>query len=271
MRLVGNFQNILKPTGVGIFILTIFSITFVVSYIFIDYQKYLKTYQASQIYEVVTLQKKTETVVENLKKLLCLAEVRIHAAHGNSERLQGILTSLHQLQAHQALPEFQKLSYTTLSIPYMTVTRFGVLPFDHTKITTQEKSLMNGEPLVKFGNKTIEGKIVILSLRGILEIEIDLTAFKRFLGSYETVDFDLSLQTKKEKQILSFPILLYSKTPDQFRVYAFAHKSHYAVFVLYAFLAAILIGFYLYVLDRHLQKNYQGKFSAFEDALVKGR
>ena len=48
MRLVNNFRNILTPAGVGIFVLITFSIVFVVGYVFIDYQKYLKSYQASQ-------------------------------------------------------------------------------------------------------------------------------------------------------------------------------------------------------------------------------
>ena len=236
MRLVGNFQNIPKPTVMGIFAFIFFPIAVLVSHIFTDYQKYLKAYDTSQVREIQTVKRKTEAAVENLKKLLHLAEVRIHAAHGKLERLQGILISLHQLQAYQALPELQKLSYTKLSIPYMLVTRFGALPHDHTKLTIMEKSLMNREPLIKFGDTTIEGRVFLLSLKGalegILEVEIDTSAFKRFLGSYETIDFVSPLHLKNVRRITNFPMPLYSKIPDQYWVYAFTHKSRYAYFAL---------------------------------------
>lgn len=273
LRLFGNFQNILKLTVVGIFILIIFPITFVASYIFVDYQEYLKFYNTSQAREIETLQKKTEAAVGDLKKLLRLAEVRIQAAHGKPKRLQGILTSLHHLQALQALPEFQRISYTKLSFPYMIVTRFGVLPLDHTKLAIMENSPMDREPLIKFGDKTVEGKAILLSLQGTLEgilvIEIDITAFKRFLGSYETINFVSPVQIKNARKISNFPIPIYSKMPDQYRVYAFTHKSHYAVFGLYTLLTAVFIGLYLCFLDRRLQKNYRSRFATLEEACFK--
>jgi len=271
MRFIGNFQSVLKSTATGIFVFTLFSTAFVVGYIYIDYQQYLESYHATQLHEIETLQKKAKTTLGDLNRLLCLAEERILAAQGKPEQIQGILISLHSLQAHQALPEFQRLSYMVLVAPYRTITRFGVLPVDSAKVITKGKSPIHREPIFKFTDKTLEVKSIILNLNGnlegVLELEIDLSAFKKFMGSYETIDFEPLPNTRNANQAQSFLIPLYSKTPDQFQAYAFVHKLHYSVFAFYTLLTTILIGFHLWFLGKCFQKSYQGRIKILEETV----
>ena len=275
-----NFRNILKPSFLGLIFLISLSSAFISTYIFVDYQKYLKTYQASQTQETETIIKKIEATFGNLKELLKLTEARIHATYGNSQnnskvfsqQIQKILSSLHHLHFHQPLPEFQKASYSKFSPPQMIMTRFGILPLDSKKMPFEKMPPINNEPVFVLEDKEIKGTVTILnfqgSLEGALEIQVELDAFIRFLGTYKTVYLKQSFLLQ-DIQAPKSPLSIYNKPPDSFLAYALACKSHYAVFAAYILFILVFIGFYLYLLDLRLQRNYRHKFETLEDALSK--
>ena len=273
-----NFRNILEPTLVGVFFFISLSSTFIIGYIFVDYQKYVKTYQASQIQETVAINEKIQATLGNLKALLKLTEARIHATYGNSQnnskdnsqQIQKILSSLHHLQFHQSLPDLQKASYSKLSPPQMILTRFGILPLNSKKMALEKMSPTNSEPMFVFENKEIKGTATILnlqgSLEGVLEIQVEIDAFIKFLGVYKTVDLMQSFPSQKIETPIS-PLSIYNKPPDSFLAYVLACKSHYVVFAAYILFVLVFNGFYLYFLYLRLQKNYRHKFETLEDAL----
>lgn len=252
-------------TLVSTLVFILFSCAFSASYIFIDYKKYRQAYTKRQTQELKRIGQKQETVLQNLKSLLYLAQARIQAAHGNPRRLQSILSSLHPLQDFQGLPGIKKVSYKTLIPPYLEISRFGISPLGSSD-KNKFLAAIDGAS-IQFGKKGVQGKIVVSGLKGavgILEIQISLTAFKAFLGPYETVSFDHS--SEGERQVPYFPFPLYKKIPSSFWEYALVHKSYYAIFAAYALLSTLLLGFGIRFLKGHFRKRYQEKAVALVEA-----
>ncbi len=274
-----GIRNILKPAFVGLAFLAFFSSSFVIAYVFFDYQSYLKDHQASQAREVERISKKAEAVFGDLKKLFSLTEARILASYENFQRnprvdlqrVQRVLGSFYlQAQFYQMLLELQTVSYTKLSPPRLMVNRQGVLLLDSAyKRTLREPS---GKPLFVVEDKTIEGTLTIMNpqgfLEGVLEIQFGFDAFKRILGTYETIDLQ-GLSPGIINETSKIPLLISRKFPDLLLAYAHAHKLRYAVFVLSTLFMALLIGLYLRFFDLRLQKKYRHKFEEFEDGRVK--
>jgi hypothetical protein len=275
-----NFRSILKLALIGLSAFASFSSTYIIIYISIDYQKYLAAYQAFQTEELEIIKNKSKKALGDLKKLLQLTEARIHSTHGNFQKIQKILNFLHRFQVYQALPEFQKVSYNKLSFPQMTVTRFGTLPLDPDKVKLGNTLSRSKQPMFVFSDRIVKGTLGILnfqnSIEGILEIEIDWAAFKKYLGTYETVDLSLGQflspkNTQTSTASFSIPFSFYRKPPDLFSVYVLARKSQYAIFAFYTFFVLIFIVFYLYFLDLRFQKSYRWKLGNLEDALFEIR
>ena len=274
-----SFRDMLKPLFVGVFFFISLSSSFITAYIFVDYQKYMKAHLASQIQESEAIKKRTQETFNNLKKLLSLTEARIQATYEDPkshpktllQQIQNVLSSLHHLQFYHTLPELQKVSYNKFSSPQVIVTRFGVSPLDSKKKAFEKKPSATGEAGFAFEEDKLKGRVVILnpqgSVEGILEVQVGIDTFIQFLGTYRTVGLKPSFSSKDNQATIA-PFFITEKLPDPFPAYALAFKSHYSVFAAYILFTLVFIGFFLYILDLRLQKNYLHKFETLEESLI---
>ncbi len=280
-----SFRDMLKPLFVGVFFFISLSSSFITAYIFVDYQKYMKAHLASQIQESEAIKKRTQETFNNLKKLLSLTEARIQATYEDPkshpktllQQIQNVLSSLHHLQFYHTLPELQKVSYRKFSSPQGIVTRFGVSPLysnsplNSKKKTFEKKSPTNGEAGFAFEEGKLKGIVTILNLQGfvegVLEVQVEIDTFIQFLGTYQTVGLKPSFSSK-DNQATKTPFFIDNKPPDTFLSYALAFKSHYSIFAVYILFTLVFIGFFLYILDLRLQKNYHHKFETLEESLI---
>ena len=207
MGIAKDFKIILKPTLLWISAFVSFSLVPVVSYVFIEHQRYLAAYQATQQLELKTLQQKTLLALENLKKLSRLTVTRIIASHGDVKRIQNILSSVPRLNPNGTLPKIQKVFYNKLSPPQMVITLFGSFPLYSQ--SAPDVHVADKETIITIDENVVVSKTTVFSerdtLEGILEIQIDPIDFKIFLGNMETVTLNPpQLSKNEESNILNY-------------------------------------------------------------------
>lgn len=277
MRRTFDFRGFIKPTIVGLILLSFFSCVFVLAYIFTDYKFYVTDYKNTQAMEVESVKNKTETTLKNLEKLLQLTGARIQATEGDVKRLQGVIGSLLHSYSPHNIPEFHKVSYTKLSSPRMVITRLGVIPFETNEILIQEASSRNGDPFFSFDEKGILGKIAIWSskgvLEGLLEVQIDSYTLHNFLGSYETLDLVSQLPSRDRLQNLAAGTLVpvYGKAPESFQTYIIERSSYYSIFLIFTLFMAILTVLYLNFTKLSLQSNFRKKIEDLNIGLTEAQ
>lgn len=287
MEFTSTFWRISSPKIVGAFVFTTFSIAFVMSYIGVAYLQYLKTYKILQIQEIEAINQKAESTFKNLKQLLQLTGSRIDAVSQkysieNSNTIREILNSLPYLQPPTTRLPLQKIAFYKLSEPQMIITRLGILPFVINQVPLEEMLSQNRNSVFILTNKPmmtaqlITGRMNVMNsrdtLEGIVEIQIDLSEFIKFLGIYETIELNqpLSLASSHAslKPLSPIPLPIYSKLPDSFWVYTLTHQPHYSVFTVYALFSLILIGFCLRYTNRYFQRHYRHKIETLENNLL---
>ena len=268
-----RFRHTLKPIGFSIFCFALISSLFVIAYIVVDYQGYVKDYRTRQAQEIITIHQKAESTLEQLGKMLSLLESRIYNVQGNLSRIQKILTSIHQLQTNQSLPEFQKISFYKLTSPQMVITRYGEVPLETNKVQMERIIPKGREPIFSVGDKGLLGRMAILgfegTVEGILEIQISLIEFWKILGTYETVGFNQAFVGSTDQNQEAEPFFhIQENIPESFWVYGLAHRSTYVGFALYLLFSLILLGLCLYSLNTYFQRSFGKKGAILEEALL---
>ncbi|MBM3469121.1 MAG: HAMP domain-containing histidine kinase [Alphaproteobacteria bacterium] len=273
MRFQRSFRNTLKPIGFSVFCFALFSFVFFIGYIFIDYRAYVKRYQISQAQEIEDIQEQTTEFLEHFEKILGLIESRVYAAQGNTNRIQGILRSVHQLQGTQKLPEIQQVSYYKFSYPQMTITRFGTLPLDSKKLLAEITIPKNRSDPINIEDKGMVGRMPIIgsdgNIEGLLEVLIPLPEFWKSLGTFNTVKFRegfLRDGSKKPHLYSLFPIRLMS--PHSFQTYALNHWHTYAGFGSYLIFSLLLVGLCIYYLAARFRIIYHARHTKLKENLL---
>ena len=266
MGFTHSFRHTLKPIGFSIFCFALISSLFVIAYIFVDYQGYVKEYRTRQAQEIVSIHQKAEFTFEQLGKMLSLIESRVYASQGDVKRIQRILSSINQLQSAQNLPEIQKVSFHKLSSPQMVITRYGEVPLGTQMGTISSKGK---ESAFSLEHKGLVGRMAVLNFEGtaegILELQISLAELWKFLGAYETVSFDENIGQNQE----GGPFFhLQKNTPESFWIYGVRHRSAYAGLACYLLFSLILLGLCLYSLNGYFQRSFGKKGEKLEEALL---
>lgn len=267
MRLAKSFRDILKPTSLGLCIFVSLSLTFVAGFVFTEHQLYLSSYQNFQKLESTVFQQKTTAILENLKKLSQLTNVRIGAAHGIIKRIENILSSVPLSFPDYEFPRIKDVAYHKLSHPQMTISRFGTRPLlsEHVPRNTPSPK----ETAILFDKDDITSKTPIFSedghLEGMLEIQMPLSAFKSSLGNFETFTFIPAFLSQKALQ--NNPLPIYAKMPVSFWEFLFFNMLRYAVFLFYLTFAVIFFAFFASYLRQRFEKASQNKVEMLETAL----
>lgn len=274
-----RFREIIKSVVVAMGSLFTFTGFFVLIYITFDYQSYLQHHQSTQISEINTIQKKHESSLDALKKLVEVTCIRVKAARSDIDRLRSVLNSLHNLDTSHSMVNFQKVAYIKVTEPHTVVGRFGVLPsqekppqgilnsiHQHGFTSVFEDNALKVYGAVKDGKDPGDPHTNII---GILEVQINRDAYLKSLGTYQTVDFvpDISqdLQNSSPSPILENPIPIYEKPPQSFSSYCIAHKSHYAIFAIFALFIIFFVIRYLHKINNSLKSMYQEKLDNLEE------
>jgi len=273
VELRGGLKRLGNPPIIGAFIFTLFSSTFIVAYVVLTHQHYLKTYNPLQEQDIKTFNQKLEAAFSHLEKLLHLADSQIAAVMGGTDatrpqsskktarRIQDILSSLPYMQPLNISLSLQRLAFYKLSSPQMIVTRFGILPFVTAKVPFEKMMSQSRDPLFVSEDKALIARMTVMKpgniLEGIIEIQVDLADFTRLLGNYETIRVDMALASNENvKDVLksSKPqalFLLSKNRPDSLWVYASTHRFYYLIFLVYMGLALTLMGWWHRYTQRH--------------------
>lgn len=285
VELRGGLKRLGSPPIIGAFIFTLFSSTFIVAYVVLTHQHYLKTYNTLQEQEIKTFNQKLEAAFSHLEKLLHLADSQIAIVMGGTgatlpqpskktaQRIQNILSSLPYLQLSNISPSLQRIAFYKLSSPQMIVTRFGVLPFVATKVPFEKIMSQSRDPLFVFEDKALIARMTVMKpgniLEGVIEIQVDLADFKRLLGNYETIRVDMALasnENAKDGLQHSKPqalFLLSKNRPDSLWVYASTHRFYYLIFLVYVGFALTLMGGW----NKYTQKHDRQKIAILANQL----
>jgi len=273
-ELRGGLKRLGSPTIIGAFIFTLFSSTFIIAYVVLTHQHYLKTYNTLQEQDIKTFNQKLEMAFSYLEKLLHLADsligpvgmgatdaIRPQSSKKTAQRIQNILSSLPYLQPPNISLSLQRVTFYKLSFPQMIVTRFGVLPFVAAKVPFEKIMSQSRDPLFVFEDKALVARMTVMKsgniLEGIIEIQVDLADFTRLLGNYETIRVDTTLASNENaKGVLQYSkpqafFLLSKNRPNSLWVYASTHQFYYLIFLVYVGLALILMGWWHRYTQRH--------------------
>ncbi|MBP6951967.1 MAG: HAMP domain-containing histidine kinase [Alphaproteobacteria bacterium] len=268
-----DFRIILKPTLLWISTFVSFSLVLVATYVFIEHQRYLAAYQATQQLELKTLQQKTLLALENLKKLSQLTVTRIIDSHGDVKRIQNILSSVPRLNPNGTLPKIQKVFYNKLSPPQRVITLFGPSPLysqSAPDVHTAEK-----ETAITIDENVVVSKTTVFSERdtlgGVLEIQIDPMDFKVFLGNMETVTLNPPQLSKNEESNLlqKTPFAIYARPLNNFWSFVFVNQERYAFFYYFTVFGIILIVSCAYIINIRNKNTHKTKQEELEATLLK--
>jgi hypothetical protein len=233
MKLRGRLGKILNPALLGRLAFMLFSIALVGGYFIVSYQYYFKTYQTTQNQEIETAHQKMDGALKLLKELLGLSESLISTTISKAslkiprlnqeDRLREILNNVSLLKPSSDLPSLQKVAFYKFSPPQMIVTRFGTLPFVSSKIPVEKLMSHRWDSELMLEEKAIVGRVTVgkpkSTLEGVLEIQVNLAEFKRFLGFYQTIRFDEPLKAGFIIDQNHLPFHLGKINPLSFRAY----------------------------------------------------
>ena len=273
MKVAFSLEKIFKKKSNLLFLnITLFvcvSFVFILSYAYVDYRGYLKSYLESQAFELKMIQERKEEIVKDFRSLLELTIKRLQTSSNNVQQIQKILNSFDSLSLNANLPNIQKFSYYKLTLTPMLITRFGVIPFSLEHYPT-ENHISKGI-FIHFQGEKIIGKSRVLNenneLVGILEIQ--LSDFKSLIGNLTTLSFDRS--ASEDELIQKEPFALYAKPPDSYGKFMLIHKSYYLIFILYGVLCTLLAIFSLYSMHQYFQKKYEDTMTDLEKSLAQKR
>ena len=246
------FQYILGTMG----IVSVFSLIFIGTYLYLDYHNYLLSFERAQQSDLKIAQEKISSNIDSLKKLSLLTGKRIASSLGNVQRIQNILSSSHTLLPETELLKIQKITYKKLSHPNKLITRFGPLPIEP-KVTPSDTPHENN-PLIFFDQNGVNSKTWIFDqeghLDGILEMEVPLSYFKNKLNIGSTLSF---VPDKTHVFLQKDPLPFYGKLPDSFWEYGIKNRGHFAVFLLFMFFSLFVIAVSSHYLLHQIKKNYK--------------
>ena len=273
MKVAFSLEKIFKkksnPLFLSVILLICLSSIFILSYAYVNYRGYLKSYLESQAFELKMIQKRKEEIVKDFHGLLELTIKRFQTSANDVQKIQKILNSFDFLSLNANLPSIQKFSYYKLTPTPTLITRFGVIPFPLEHYPTETH--INKGIFIRFQGEKIIGKSRVLNenneLVGILEAE--LSDFKSLVGNLVTLSFDKS--AFESKLIHEEPFSLYAKSPDSYGKFMLIHKSHYLIFILYGVLCTLLAIFSFYSIHRHFQKKYENTMTDLENSLAQKR
>jgi hypothetical protein len=264
MGFIQDLRDTLKPFLVFASCLVVVSFLFITLYVLYDYKGYLQTHQDLQGQEIEESAHKTEAIIKNVKKVIALAENRIRAANGDTERIRTILKSSDSISPKHILPSFQKFSYTKLSKTPEVITRFGAFPLK-TEFLAQDLSISK-EMAVTFSGNIIIAKYQVLNdqgkLDGIIEVEINPSDFKAVLGNFTTIELVLGKENSTHEHNPIFSVK--AKTPNQLWGYISDHKTHFLIFGFYMLFLICFTMIGAGFLNQYLKKQYQAHIDKLE-------
>lgn len=270
MGLKRIYRDVLQQTCGVMGVFCFLSLIFVGGYLYVDYHRYLSSYNITQQSELQAAQEKISLNVDNLKKLSTLTAKRIVASLGDIKRIQHILVSSHSLLPDAEFLKIQKMSYEKFSYPQSLITRFGVVPLDVGKKSLNAPDGNN--PAISFDQDSVHSKIGVFNqaghLDGILEIHVPPSHFKETLKIGPTLSFELgSANILLQKS----PLPLYGKEPKPFLEYLAQNMSHYTVFLLFIIFSLIFIALGIYYSRFRIKQTFQEEIEYLKDELSKAQ
>lgn len=266
MEVSRDLRKIISAVSSKVALYAIAALAFVAIYTYVDYKIYLSSYQITQQSELVAIQNKFHSNIENLKKLSVLTSNRILSYSKDLKQIQNILNSSYSLLPHADQLKIERITYDKLSSPQSRVTRFGALSLK-SEDTPSETPNPNG-PVVLFNKASITCKNWIFDVgknhEGFLTISLNPAAFNATLPIGDTISF-MSGAAHILLQHKPFPI--YGKLPANFWGHSTKHKNHYAVFFLFILFSLVFMTSTAYWLWLHIRKTYSAKLQKLKNLL----
>ena len=253
-----RLRSIIKPGVLTITLILIVACIFMSISLYVEYQRYLGTYQVAQTIEINDIKQKEATLVKEFEAVLKLTASRIEAAEDNLERIQKIIASLMYLTVKQISLSFQIVSYHKLSDPECVITRLGVRAlekifapselFPNQKVTFWKKHFLLGRfPISRNG-----------SFDGVLEVRIYNPSLTAYFGSLSKIKIFV------KDGIIRFD----KKAAISFWKFVKENERKFSVFGVSTFVMLLILACGFFIASRTARKKYSQQAQDLGEALT---
>lgn len=173
--ILGQADNWKKQWGiVGAFV-CLFSLGLISGLSQYNYHAYLTTYGIAQQKEIDIIYSKYTELKEGLNRSLIGNGMRLKSAKADLSMIKGIVNAISYTRLKNHFLPFQKVTYYSLTQPYVKVNRFGSFPLDPSDIPL---STGKGDPIISFKKGVLIGQMIFFAQdieEGLLEIQVSKT------------------------------------------------------------------------------------------------
>lgn len=200
-----------------------------------NYNSYLTTYGIAQKKELVALYSKYTELKEGLNRTLIGNGIRLKGAKGDLPMIKGIVNAISHTRLKNHLLPFQKVTYYSLTQPYIRVNRFGSFPLSPSDVPS---SIGKRDPIILFREGVLIGQISLFvqeAEKELLEVQVSEADLAHYFSHLSYLELRIPAIQNNGKLNFSYV------NPLSYRKFLLEHTHEYMAFALLAIICFLLL------------------------------